>query len=146
MKKAEIANIFKSCKTVEAVKAAYIQSYPAIRSNQIADFYAQYEKAYKRCGNCHADASGKTYKGATIMPARLFGSLSGAVYDCCKGVTLTLSGQMLIASGNTKPNRETLRSLGFYWDKTVWKYKTVNAEFLARTMPITNAALATLAE
>lgn len=148
MTRKEYEALFASLKTVEACKEAFASALPTIRSNQVYGFYAAFEAAYKRCGNVHADANGKVYKAETLMPPRLYGSLVACVNFACPGVKLSLHGQTLAATGNTYPNREKLRNLGFFWDKKVrvWKYYTCKATFLTKTMPTTSKALAALAD
>lgn len=149
MTKNEIEAAFAACKTVENCKEAFTRLYPSIRTGaQMDNFYRTFTATYKRCGNVHSDAKGKVYKGKTLMPAQSFGGLVGAIYTFCPGVNLSVSGQVLTASGNTKANKDLLKSLGLFWDKytKVWKYYTCKATFLQSTLPITNAAVKALAK
>ena len=126
MTKKSIKAAFASATTVEAVKEAFVSLYGQVAPGSQTDYlYAEYEKAYNRCGDNHVDASGKAYKSKTLLPAKTIATIVAAV-DLLEGVNLTVSGQMIIATGRTKTNRKSLKAMGFWYDDktTTWKWYT----------------------
>lgn len=132
MKNNEIKNLFATCTNVEAVKAVLLETLPKASEKQYNLLYKEFFTAYEKLQNVHVDMYNRQYKKPSVMTAEQFGTLVKRTLDKCKGVNLVQCGQKLIASGNTKPNKEALKALGYVWNRKTynWEWFTVSADFV----------------
>lgn len=78
-------------------------------------------------GTQHKSASGKTYtyKYDDAREKEVAEKLAETVASLPPDVEILLIGIYIWIGGNTKPNRETLKKLGYYWskDRVRWYWK-----------------------
>lgn len=138
MTKKEIVSMFatENFASVEDVKQALIMALPQCSEKQYNTLYERYYNAYSMLSGKHKNMYGKLYKQTTLMPAEVYATLVKATLDKCKGVALSILGQKLVASGNTKANKETLSQLGYKYNHKnyTWEWYTVSADYVLPNM------------
>ena len=110
---------FKDCTTLNEVKKVYrhwaMKLHPD-HGGAEADFLElskQYEETVKRIQN---GASGKSSKSSEVEDMDAFKKAVDTALKC-EGVVVEQVGSWLWLSGNTYPNKETLKSAGYRWCK-----------------------------
>lgn len=120
---------FKGMKTLEELKKAYhklIFKYHPDRGGDTAtmqDINKEYESLFARLKNKHADKDGNVYEQETNESPEEFRELLEKLMKL-KGISIEVVGCFVWVGGDTFPNKEELKALGFkYSRKKVMWYK-----------------------
>jgi hypothetical protein len=146
-------NYFSNCSTVEQIKQAYrhlaFQYHPDLGGDleTMKEVNKQYEIALKNCdGQVSIDSEGKEHKywwneeTETLIMEMISNLLSLKMDNC----DVLLIGTWLWITGDTKPYKENLKSLGCRWHskRGCWYYATEGQRKFSRR---SNASLTELA-
>lgn len=88
------------------------------RTEDMQEINAEYEKLFARLKNVHRSASGETYTAkeeTTETPEQFREILEKLIH--LDGIDIEICGTWLWITGNTYPNRETLKELHFKYSK-----------------------------
>ncbi|MCL2004088.1 MAG: molecular chaperone DnaJ [Oscillospiraceae bacterium] len=115
--------------TLEELKAAYrklaFQHHPDRGGSNEAmkAVNNEYDALFPKLKNVHKTKSGETYtaKNPTAETAEHFKDLIAELMRM-DGITIEIIGCFVWVTGDTKPNRDRLKALGFKWsqNKTAW--------------------------
>lgn len=123
---------FTNPQTLEELKKEYkklVFKYHPDRPNgdtkAMQEINAEYEKLFARLKNVHRSASGETYTAkeeSKETPEQFRTILEKLIH--IDGIEIEICGSWLWITGNTYPNRETLKELHFKYskNKNAWYY------------------------
>lgn len=88
------------------------------KTSDMQEINAEYDKLFAKLKNVHKSASGETYtaKQETTETPEQFREIIEKLINL-EGVEIEICGAWLWITGNTYPNRETLKSLNFKYSK-----------------------------
>lgn len=117
-------------RTLEELKKAYhrlcLQLHPDVggSDDEMKILNAEYELLFERVKNIHFNKDGETYKKETQETPEEFQWLIAELLKL-DGIEIEIIGCFVWISGDTKPNKERLKELGFRWHskKKCW-YKS----------------------
>ena len=120
-------NYFAGCETLEDVKKVFHKMAFALHPDRGGDeeefkkLNNQYEKAFKKYKNIHKNVKGETYEKDTQETPAEFRDL---IFKLMKisDIIIEVVGSFVWVSGDTKPNKEALKELGFKFSsqKAMW--------------------------
>lgn len=114
--------MFENCKTLEELKKAY---HEAIKANhpdnggndeKAKEINAAYAARFPYVKNIHQNKDGETYEKETEEAPEEFINLINKLLHV-PGLVIEILGSFVWISGNTKENKELIKSLGFKWSK-----------------------------
>lgn len=114
---------FNHCTTLEELKAEYkklvFKHHPDRGGNTaiMQEINNQYENTFAKLKNTHRNATGETYQKETNEAPADFINLINELLKM-PGITIEVIGCFIWISGDTKPNKEALKALGFKWSKS----------------------------
>ncbi|MGI6168822.1 MAG: molecular chaperone DnaJ [Christensenellales bacterium] len=123
-------DFFAACTTLEDLKRTYhalaLQHHPD-RGGDLETMQAintAYDLSFPRLKDIHRAASGKTYAKATTEAPEEYRDLIDRLIKL-QGIKIEIIGCFMWVSGDTKPHKDTLKTLGLRWHatKAVW-YKS----------------------
>ena len=119
-------NYFAGVQTLEDVKDKLIENLKAIdpKSPKFKTMMKQYENAYNAYNALHHTKAGKVFQKPFLMTPEKWAELSMKML-AMDGVKLERSGRWYRATGETKPKKEELKALGFFWNGKVWQWHDV---------------------
>ncbi len=120
-------NFFEGLKTVEEIKTRYRdlakQHHPDLGgdAHTMQNLNAQYQDALKRCNGQQSE--GREYKYKADIEKELMDKLLELLK--LRNLDIALIGYWIWVSGDTKANKDALKSLGLAWHskRTCWYYK-----------------------
>ena len=119
---------FANCTTLEELKATYkklaLQYHPDRPNGDLEIMKAinlQYEKAFELLKDTHKTKEGKAYRKTTNEAPTDFIDLINQLLRM-DGIHIEVIGCFIWISGDTKPHKEVLKTLGFRWHtaKKMW--------------------------
>jgi len=114
---------FKDVKNLSEVRATFIDTALKLKDPKSSKaFISQYIKAYNDLRDVQpVYGSDKTFKKSALNSAEAFAGMVLALKKL-DGVTLRMEGRLLVAEGDTKPNRQIFKKYGFVWKPQVEKW------------------------
>ena len=120
-------NYFTNCKTVEEIKAEYRklakQNHPDLGGSieAMQEINSQYQNALKGCHGQETD--GRTYNYKPDVERELMDKINELLR--LKKVDIALIGYWIWVTGDTKENKEALKTAGLKWHskRKCWYYK-----------------------
>jgi len=112
---------FAECKTAEDCKAKFVELESTLKGKAKTAMLDQFKTAFNKLKSTHATKEGKLYEKATEETAEDFASLIIKLAKV-KGVSVEICGSWIWVSGDTKPVKDTLKDLGFWFSakKSAW--------------------------
>lgn len=118
---AKVKTFFGGLETIDEIRIQFLESLEGISAEDAKVMFAEYLKVAKKYGDAHKNAKGKIYKSKPRMSANDWAKMVLALTEI-EGLSLSFEspnqdfkGRWLWASGETKKNREVLKSYGFSW-------------------------------
>ena len=111
---------FTNIKTLEDLKKAYkklaTKNHPDCGGSEDAmkAINAEYDEVFKRVKDVHVNKDGKTYTKENNETPEMFRDIVEALLRM-QAVNIEIIGCFIWVSGNTKPYKDELKSLGFKW-------------------------------
>lgn len=110
---------FSTCQTLEALKSMYLNEYETHKSDRevIAELTRAWGKHFDNVKCLHVNKTGKIYstenrdKHEAVSDFPMLVELVSGLGD----VSISIEGTWTWITGNTKPHKEALKSLGFRW-------------------------------
>lgn len=122
---------FKTCKTIEDVKATFKELAKKLHPDcggNAEDFKAmmnEYKTAFDRLKNIHTNSKGETYesKKASTETAEQFAEIIKAIIHL-DGIRIEIIGTWVWVTGNTYQYHNIFKQAGFTWSKSkkAWYY------------------------
>lgn len=120
---------FNNCRTAEELKKEYHKLVKQLHpdnggnENEFKTMQTEFSKAWDRLKNIHVNKEGETYNSETTETAEDFMNIINRVITF-ENVIVELCGSWLWISGDTKPYKDELKSLGAKWshNKKCWYY------------------------
>lgn len=112
---------FGECKTAEECKAKFVELADSLKGKSKSAMLTQFGTAFNKLKSTHATKDGKIYERETEETAEDFASLIIKLAKV-KGVKVEMCGSWIWVSGETKPVKDTLKELGFWFSakKSAW--------------------------
>lgn len=110
---------FSTCQTLEALKSMYLNEYETHKSDRevIAELTRAWGKHFDSVKCLHVNKTGKIYstenrdKHEAVSDFPMLVELVSGLED----ISISIEGTWTWITGNTKPHKEALKSLGFRW-------------------------------
>ena len=120
---------FTNCRTAEQAKAEYKRLAKELHPDnggdeeQFKEMQAEFTELWKRIKNIHTNSKGEQYTKETNENVETFMWMVERITRM-QGVDLELIGSWLWATGNTKPYKDELKTMGFIWssNKKAWYF------------------------
>lgn len=118
---------FTNIKTLEELKKAYyklaMKNHPDRGGDleTMKEINAEYDDLFARVSHIHTNKKGKTYQKKTNETPQEFKNIIDELMKMA-GIKIEVIGCFIWVSGDTKPNKEALKALGFKWHskKACW--------------------------
>ena len=123
---------FRNCKTAEELKESFRKLCKELHpdanpgkdtTEAFKTMKAEFEKAFGRLKNIHANAEGETYQKETSETAAEFMDLIESLI-LFRDISIELCGSWVWVTGNTYAHKEELKALKFRWSskKAAWYF------------------------
>ena len=112
---------FSECKTAEDIKSKFVELEGSLKGKAKTAMLDQFNSKFNKLKSTHATRDGKLYEKATEETAEDFINLIISLSKV-KGVKIEVCGSWLWVSGDTKPVKDELKELGFWFSakKSAW--------------------------
>jgi len=116
-----VKKYFEGVETIDEIRIQFLDYLEGISADDAKVMFTEYQKVAKKFGGKHKNAKGKIYESKDLMTPKDWAKMVVTLYQV-KGLSLTFQsptqdfkGRWLYVSGETKANRELLKSYGFSW-------------------------------
>lgn len=127
-----VKSFFDGADTLEAIRIRFLDGIQGISGEEAKAMFAEYLKVAKKYGDKHKTAKGKIYESKVAITPKDWAKMV-LTLSAVEGLSLSFKhpsqdfyGRWLWVSGETKKNREILKSFGFQWcpkQGSLWVWK-----------------------
>ncbi len=118
---------FTNCETLEELKKEYkklaMANHPDMGGDEetMKAVNAEYDKVFIKVKNVHRNKDGETYTKENTETANEFKDIIEKLIKM-NGIEIEIIGCFIWVSGDTKPNKDAIKAMGFRWhsDKKMW--------------------------
>lgn len=111
---------FTNCETLEELKKEYkklaMANHPDMGGDEetMKVINAEYDKVFAQVKNIHRNKDGETYTKENTETASEFKDIIEKLIKM-NGIEIEIIGCFIWVSGDTKPNKDTIKAMGFRW-------------------------------